>query len=64
MPLLGDIPLVGELFTNRSKSLQKTELVLLLKPTVVEADTWKQELKRSKELLDRWYPEDEQEQGQ
>ncbi|WP_394389664.1 pilus (MSHA type) biogenesis protein MshL [Shewanella woodyi] len=64
VPLLGDIPLVGELFTNRSKSLQKTELVLLLKPTVVEADTWKQELKRSKELLDRWYPEDEQEQGQ
>lgn len=66
VPILGDIPLVGELFTNRSKSLKKTELVILLKPTVVGADTWKDELQRSKELLDRWYPEeqDESEQGQ
>ncbi|MPY25879.1 pilus (MSHA type) biogenesis protein MshL [Shewanella psychropiezotolerans] len=66
VPLLGDIPLLGELFTNRVKSLKKTELVILLKPTVVGADTWKKELQRSKELLDRWYPEaqDETEQGQ
>ena len=64
VPLLGDIPLIGELFTNRAKSLKKTELVLLLKPTVVEADTWKKELKRSKDLLDIWYPEEETEQGQ
>ncbi len=64
VPFLGDIPLIGELFTNRAKSLKKTELVLLLKPTVVEADTWKKELKRSKDLLDIWYPEEETEQGQ
>jgi len=63
VPLLGDIPLLGELFTNRSKSLKKTELVILLKPTVVGADTWKQELQKSKALLDRWYPE-ENENGQ
>ncbi len=65
VPLLGDIPLVGELFTNKSKSLKKTELVILLKPTVVGADTWKKELQKSKALLDRWYPEeDENGQGQ
>ncbi|BAJ00257.1 pilus (MSHA type) biogenesis protein MshL [Shewanella violacea] len=66
VPLLGDIPLLGELFTNRSKSLKKTELVILLKPTVVGADTWTNELQRSKELLDRWYPEEQvaTEQGQ
>lgn len=58
VPLLGDIPFVGELFTNRSKSIKKTELVILLKPTVVGANTWKDELQRSKELLDRWYPEE------
>lgn len=57
VPFLGDIPLLGEVFTNRSQSLRKTELVILLKPTVVGADTWKTELERSKALLDRWYPE-------
>jgi len=32
-------------------------LVILLKPTVVGADTWQKELERSRALLDRWYPE-------
>uniref|UniRef100_UPI003D0CE8C7 pilus (MSHA type) biogenesis protein MshL n=1 Tax=Shewanella sp. TaxID=50422 RepID=UPI003D0CE8C7 len=58
VPLLGDIPFLGEAFTNRSNSLRKTELVILLKPTVVGADTWQTELQRSKALLDRWYPEE------
>ena len=61
VPLLGDIPLLGEAFTNRSNSLRKTELVILLKPTVVGAETWQTELQRSKALLDRWYPEEKQE---
>ncbi|QYJ86502.1 pilus (MSHA type) biogenesis protein MshL [Shewanella mesophila] len=61
VPLLGDIPFLGEAFTNRANSLKKTELVILLKPTVVGADTWKTELERSKALLDRWYPEDQKE---
>ncbi|MDF0535225.1 pilus (MSHA type) biogenesis protein MshL [Shewanella sp. A32] len=57
VPLLGDIPLMGQLFTNKVKAVEKTELVILLKPTVVEGDTWKQELKRSQSLLNRWYPQ-------
>lgn len=57
VPLLGDIPFVGELFKNRSKQKKKTELIIMLKPTVVGNDTWKTELERSKTLLDRWYPE-------
>ena len=61
VPLLGDIPFLGEAFTNRANSLKKTELVILLKPTVVGADTWKTELERSKALLDRWYPEEKKE---
>ena len=56
VPLLGDIPWVGEAFTNRSESTKKVELVILLKPTVVDNDTWQKELQRSSELLDKWYP--------
>lgn len=56
VPLLGDIPWVGEAFTNRSESTNKVELVILLKPTVVDKDTWQKELQRSSELLDKWYP--------
>ncbi|MCO5343450.1 pilus (MSHA type) biogenesis protein MshL [Aeromonas veronii] len=54
--LLGDIPWVGEAFTNRRESTKKVELVIMLKPTVVEKDTWQNELQRSSELLDKWYP--------
>jgi len=56
VPLLGDIPFVGEAFTSRTKSKQKTELIIMLKPTVVGDDTWKDELKRSQDLIERWYP--------
>ncbi len=59
VPLLGDIPFLGELFTNRSKVNRKTELIILLKPTVVGEGTWKSELERSQQLLERWYPEDQ-----
>ncbi|TNH94908.1 pilus (MSHA type) biogenesis protein MshL [Aeromonas sobria] len=56
VPLLGDIPWIGEAFTNRRESTKKVELVIMLKPTVVEKDTWQNELKRSSDLLDKWYP--------
>ncbi|WP_421241117.1 pilus (MSHA type) biogenesis protein MshL [Aeromonas enteropelogenes] len=56
VPLLGDIPWVGEAFTNRRESTKKVELVILLKPTVVEKETWQNELQRSADLLDKWYP--------
>ncbi|MGM0907127.1 MAG: pilus (MSHA type) biogenesis protein MshL [Pseudomonadota bacterium] len=60
VPLLGDIPLLGELFTNRRNLQEKKELVILLKPTVVGVDTWRDELKRSRELLQEWFPDIEQ----
>lgn len=56
VPFLGDIPLLGELFKNRNTSKKKTELVILLKPTVVGRDTWRLELERTRSLLNRWYP--------
>ncbi|WP_300453576.1 type II and III secretion system protein [Accumulibacter sp.] len=36
LPGLGDIPLVGEIFNNRSNSSTKSELVVLLRPTVIK----------------------------
>ncbi|MGM0525363.1 MAG: pilus (MSHA type) biogenesis protein MshL [Pseudomonadota bacterium] len=57
VPLFGDIPLIGNLFKNRSNSAQKKELVILIKPTVIGVDTWQQELERSRELLETWFPE-------
>jgi len=56
VPLLGSIPLVGELFTNRQESIEKTELIILIKPVVVTGKgTWRDQLKKSKALLDKWY---------
>ncbi|MGI2260231.1 pilus (MSHA type) biogenesis protein MshL [Shewanella sp. GXUN23E] len=60
IPLLGDIPLLGEAFKNKAMQKKKTELVILLKPTVVGKDTWQKELQRTRDLLDRWYPAAEQ----
>jgi len=35
-PLVGDIPLVGEIFNTRNNSSSKTELVIVLRPTVIK----------------------------
>ena len=56
IPLLGDIPVVGEAFKNRQKVGQKRELVIMLKPVVVRENTWKDELQRASDLLEGWYP--------
>jgi MSHA biogenesis protein MshL len=53
-PLLGDIPILGNLFKNKRNSEIKKELVILIRPTVVGKDTWKQELKRSRDQMADW----------
>lgn len=58
-PLLGDIPFLGELFTSKSEVSQKKELVIMLKPTVVGNDTWQDQLKEARALLQRWFPNSE-----
>jgi MSHA biogenesis protein MshL len=58
-PFLGDIPLFGELFKSKSETTQKKELVIMLKPTVVGQDTWKNQLQEARSLLKQWFPEDE-----
>jgi len=53
-PLLGDIPILGNLFKNKRNTEIKKELVILIKPTVVGKDTWKKELIRSRDQMADW----------
>ena len=56
VPLLGDIPYIGNLFKSTDKVTEKVELVILIRPIVAGGETWKNELRRSNELLEKWYP--------
>lgn len=48
VPLLGDIPVIGGLFQHQQQSFRKSELVILLRPIVVNgASTWKKSLQDS-----------------
>lgn len=58
-PLLGDIPYVGNLFKSVSQTTQKRELVILLKPVVIGQDSWKTQLQDARELLKKWFPEED-----
>lgn len=52
VPLLGDIPIVGNLFKHRKITRVKRELVILLKPTVVNtASEWAEEVNGSQERI-------------
>lgn len=44
VPVLGDIPLVGQLFRSQQKTSDRTELVILLRPIIVDNDAQWNEL--------------------
>jgi MSHA biogenesis protein MshL len=50
-PVLGDIPLVNSLFRTKSKAKSKTELVILLRPIVVDNNTWQNQLEQSEKRI-------------
>lgn len=52
-PFLGDIPLLKSLFRTQGRSQQKTELVILLRPVVVDSEdgAWSSELEGSRERM-------------
>lgn len=52
-PLLGDIPLVNGLFRTQNKASTKTELVILLRPIVVDGDTWQNQLQESESRIQK-----------
>lgn len=37
IPLLGDVPLIGELFKSRSRSRAKTNLMVFIRPTIIRS---------------------------
>ncbi len=47
VPWLSELPFVGWLFQQQRKDLERSELVILLRPQVVGADTWLEELRKS-----------------
>ncbi len=54
VPGLSSIPLLGNLFKSKTKTEKKKELVILLKPTVVEAGVWQQQIQQSGDLVRDW----------
>lgn len=57
-PWLGDIPVLNLLFKSKARSSRKTELVILLRPIVVGADTWTDQVddyRRSSERMGEAY---------
>ncbi|MBU3020631.1 pilus (MSHA type) biogenesis protein MshL [Aestuariibacter sp. A3R04] len=53
-PVLGDIPVLGNMFKNRREEEVKKELVILLKPTVVEPGTWSKQIEMSRAQMADW----------
>jgi len=51
VPFLGDIPLLGKLFSTSGKNKEKTELVIFLTPHIIEGDRITDEAKL---YLDEW----------
>jgi len=52
MPGAGDLPVFGSLFKNTSKSMQRRELVILIKPTIVQNDkTWSDDILKSQRRM-------------
>jgi MSHA biogenesis protein MshL len=52
IPGAGDLPGIGALFGNRAQVMQKRELVILLKPTIVESDAaWADDVMESQRRI-------------
>ena len=51
LPGAGDAPGIGALFRNTKQVTQKRELVILLKPTVVQGDNWTQDILESQQRI-------------
>jgi len=51
VPVAGDVPVLGNLFRNRNELTTKRELVILIKPTVVQGDAWAKDLHDTQERI-------------
>jgi len=60
IPVLGDIPVLGVLFRSTTTSIQKTNLLLVLTPTIIRersdlAAVFERKLRERQEFLDRYF---------
>jgi len=51
VPLLNDIPIAGNLFNQKNKTSHKTELIILIRPIIVDEQTSGDYLRKSKQRL-------------
>jgi MSHA biogenesis protein MshL len=57
VPGAGDIPIVGALFRNKDEQIQKRELVVLIKPTIVDdASSWTQDMQDATRRIEQLDP--------
>lgn len=64
LPGLGSTPVVGNLFGSKRRTSVKSELVILLKTTVIENDmTWRQDILDTKERIDAYERSDRSQTG-
>jgi len=49
VPFFGDIPLIGELFKQKGNSSEKTELVILIRPTVTDGNIIREDIRSSRQ---------------
>ncbi len=56
LPVLGDLPGIGHLFRHTQKSRRKSELVILLKPVVVDgALAWQDDMRGATDRIDGFF---------
>ncbi len=53
-PILGDIPILNSLFRTTKQNQVKSELIILLKPTIVDESSWNNSIIQSKNRIDQW----------
>lgn len=59
IPGAGDVPVVGNLFKNTNQATTKSELVILLKPTVIQnSSTWGQDVIDTQKRIEAMTPRD------
>ncbi|MES2356395.1 MAG: pilus (MSHA type) biogenesis protein MshL [Pseudomonadota bacterium] len=56
VPGVGEVPVLGAFFGQRSKSFLKKEVVVLLKPTIIQGDRWRQDLLETQERIQGYDP--------
>lgn len=57
LPVLGDLPVLGHLFRHTQQSRRKTELVILLKPVMVDDEqVWHDDLRATGQRIDTLAP--------